>query len=83
LLSLTIGREVSRTYGNGLQTSSVCARVDNLITSISVANKPELSFNYSYDSNKNVTAEQGTSHQSHRGERYQVAFLGLGREQVV
>jgi RHS repeat-associated protein len=53
-----IGRETSRTYGNGLQTTSSYSRADNLITAITVANKPELSFNYSYDSNKNVTAEQ-------------------------
>jgi RHS repeat-associated protein len=53
-----IGRETSRTYGNGLNTTSSYSRADNLITSITVANKPELSFNYSYDSNKNVTAEQ-------------------------
>jgi RHS repeat-associated protein len=52
------GRETSRTYGNGLQTTSSYSRADNLITAITVANKPELSFNYSYDSNKNVTAEQ-------------------------
>jgi RHS repeat-associated protein len=52
------GRETSRTYGNGLTTTSGYSRADNLITSITVANKPELSFNYSYDSNKNVTAEQ-------------------------
>ncbi|MEN9361036.1 MAG: hypothetical protein RL095_2571, partial [Verrucomicrobiota bacterium] len=52
------GRETSRTYGNGLTTTSSYSRADNLITSITVANKPELSFNYSYDSNKNVTAEQ-------------------------
>ena len=53
-----VGRETSRTYGNGLNTTSSYSRADNLITSINVANKPELSFNYSYDSNKNVTAEQ-------------------------
>jgi RHS repeat-associated protein len=53
-----VGRETSRTYGNGLNTTSGYSRADNLITSITVANKPELSFNYSYDSNKNVTAEQ-------------------------
>jgi RHS repeat-associated protein len=52
------GRETSRSYGNGLNTTSSYSRADNLITSITVANKPELSFNYSYDSNKNVTAEQ-------------------------
>jgi RHS repeat-associated protein len=52
------GRETSCTYGNGLNTTSGYSRADNLITSITVANKPELSFNYSYDSNKNVTAEQ-------------------------
>jgi RHS repeat-associated protein len=53
-----VGRETSRTYGNGLNTTSSYSRADNLITSITVANKPELSFGYSYDSNKNVTAEQ-------------------------
>ena len=53
-----VGRETSRTYGNGLNTTSGYSRADNLITSITVAGKPELSFNYSYDSNKNVTAEQ-------------------------
>ena len=53
-----IGRETSRTYGNGLNTTSGYTRADNLITSSTVANKPELSFNYSYDSNKNVSAEQ-------------------------
>jgi RHS repeat-associated protein len=52
------GRETSRTYGNGLNTTSSYSRADNLITSITVAGKPELSFGYSYDSNKNVTAEQ-------------------------
>ncbi len=53
-----VGRETSRTYGNGLNTTSGYSRADNLITSITVAGKPELSFGYSYDSNKNVTAEQ-------------------------
>jgi RHS repeat-associated protein len=53
-----IGRESTRTYGNGLTTTSGYNRADNLVTSISVASKPELSFSYSYDSNKNVTAEQ-------------------------
>jgi RHS repeat-associated protein len=53
-----VGREISRTYGNGIETVSGYSRADNLITSISVANKPELSLGYSYDSNKNVTAEQ-------------------------
>ena len=53
-----VGRETSRTYGNGLNTTSGYTRADNLITSITVAGKPELSFGYSYDSNKNVTAEQ-------------------------
>jgi RHS repeat-associated protein len=52
------GRGVSRAYGNNLQTLSGYSRANNLITSITVPGKPELSFNYSYDSNKNVTAEQ-------------------------
>ena len=57
------GRETSRTYGNGLNTTSSYSRADNLLTSLGARQPsgvlvPELSFNYSYDSNKNVTAEQ-------------------------
>ena len=52
-----VGREISRIYGNGVVTNSGFARADNMITSIDVPNKPELSFTYNYDSNKNVTGE--------------------------
>ena len=53
----SVGREISRVYGNGVVTNSGFARADNMITSIEVPNKPELSFTYNYDSNKNVTGE--------------------------
>ena len=61
--ALVAGRETSRTYGNGLNTTSSYSRADNLLTSLGARQPsgvpvPELSFNYSYDSNKNVTAEQ-------------------------
>ncbi len=51
------GREISRASGNGVLATNSYARADNLITSVDLANKPELSFAYNYDSNKNVTAE--------------------------
>ena len=51
------GRESSRTHGNGIVTNRTYNRQDNLVTSIDVAGYPGLSFSYSYDENKNVTAE--------------------------
>ena len=57
-------REIERKFGNNL-TSTKSYRVnqnnplqkDNLISSINVSGNSNLSFSYSYDSNKNVTSE--------------------------
>jgi len=51
------GRATSRTHGNGIVTGRTYNRQDNLVTSIDVPGCPGLSFSYSYDENKNVTAE--------------------------
>lgn len=50
-------RETSRTHGNGLVTTRQYNRSDNYVTDIDVAGKPGLSFDYSYDANKNPTSE--------------------------
>jgi len=50
-------RETSRTHGNGIVTNRTYTRSDSLVTSIDVPGYPGLSFAYTYDENKNVTAE--------------------------
>lgn len=52
-------RESTRTFGNGLVTT-MSHNLDNTKSGISVAGKADLSFNYTYDANKNVTAETST-----------------------
>ena len=52
-------RESTRTFGNNLVTTK-SYNLDNTYASISTANKSDLDFTYSYDINKNVTAESIT-----------------------
>jgi RHS repeat-associated protein len=56
-------RETQRQHGNGLFTRRVYGRDDNLVTgivnetSLNAANRPDASFAYTYDDNKNVISE--------------------------
>jgi YD repeat-containing protein len=56
-------REIQRQHGNGLFTRRVYGRDDNLVTdivnetSLNAANRPDASFAYTYDDNKNVVSE--------------------------
>jgi len=57
-------REETRTFDNGLiSTKSYrdnTTSKDNQLASVSIAGKADLSFNYAYDPNKNVTSETST-----------------------
>lgn len=53
-------REITHTAGNGLVTNYAFARNDDFVTGITVTGKVDLSFTYTYDLNKNVTAETRT-----------------------
>jgi RHS repeat-associated protein len=56
-------REIQRQHGNGLFTRRVYGRDDNLVTgivnetSLNATNRPDASFAYAYDDNKNVVSE--------------------------
>jgi YD repeat-containing protein len=56
-------REIQRQHGNGLFTRRVYGRDDNLVTaivnetSLNATNRPDASFAYTYDDNKNVVSE--------------------------
>ena len=50
-------RESSRTHGNGLVSNKTYVTNQNLLDTITVTGYPQLSLDYAYDANKNVTAE--------------------------
>ena len=51
-------RESSRTHGNGLVTSRTYITGENLVDTIGITGYPQLSIDYAYDDNKNVTGER-------------------------
>ena len=53
-------RETVKTLGNGLVSTKVYGRDDNLMTAITVTGKVDLSFTYDYDENKNLIDETRT-----------------------